>query len=112
MNLNTKEIEKILENAQISGGVTLSSGIPVHKKFGYQYSKTPNSEVNIAENFTEAECIIRTLNGNCGIWFHDGKIYIETSYWTAKLETALKLGRKYRQLAVYDWKNSRDILVD
>ena len=113
MKLQMKDIAEILERVRDKdGGATLVSGSPIHATSGYQYSKTPNTETNSTESLEKAVVMVQVMDGNCGIWYNDGKFYIETSYWTEDLDEALEMGRKYGQMAIYDWKNQRDIKVN
>lgn len=113
MKLQRKDIVEMLERVRDKdGGATLVAGKPIHASTGYQYSKTPNTETNSTKSISRAVIMIRKMEGNCGIWYNSGKFYIETSYWTPDLNEALEMGRKYGQLAVYDWENQKDIMVN
>lgn len=47
-----------------------------------------------------------------GLWVENGYTYIENSVHVDSLDLALSLARKYNQLSIWDWKNSKCIYVE
>lgn len=106
-----KNIGKLLENIQKhESGATLQNYISAHYAHGYQYSRTPNTGTNTAATVKEAMAIIQNLRGSCGIWYHAGLFYIETSYHTYSLIEAVLEARKHHQISIYDW--ARDAYIN
>lgn len=46
-----------------------------------------------------------------GLWVENGYTYIDNSIHVDSLELAVSLARKYNQLSIWDWKNSKCIYV-
>lgn len=47
-----------------------------------------------------------------GLWVETGYTYIDNSVHVDSLDLALSLARKYNQLSIWDWANSKCIYVE
>lgn len=110
--MNKNELKELLKQIkEDQSGATLHDYREMKYLSGFQYSKTENSETNTAADIETALRIIDSLKGSCGIWFYENLFYIETSYHTQSLETALHEAKKHNQISVYDWKKDSYINV-
>lgn len=110
-NSFTALIETLERIKKYESGATLENYISAHYTTGYQYSITRNNDTNTAETVKKAAEMIQALKGNCGIWYHNKKFYIETSYHTNSILTAGLNAWNHDQLSIYDWKNDKYINI-
>ena len=83
------------------GGVTLKSGKPVSYKTGYQVAT--DGVVVDARNEARIYNEILRMGGDCGLWFSEGKCYIDRSHRVNTKREAIEEGRAHNQLSVLKW---------
>ena len=104
--------ENILKNIQTLAamkdldGATLKNNKPIHYENGYQVA---SKSMIITRSIVLAAVTIEKNNGNCGIWLENGIYYIDYSHHIKTLEKALELGKRWKQISIYSWKESRCI---
>lgn len=94
--INIRTLRKLGNN----DGITLKGGKIVTYKTGYQVA-TEGVEVN---NVEEIRAIVKKYGGNCGIWYNEGTYYIDKCHRVKNKMDAIKAGKQYNQLSIYDWK--------
>ena len=107
----TNIVLALMDIAKNETGFTWKNYSPVSYETGYQYSITPNSSANNTSDVSAAAAMVEQLNGTCGVWFYNGRWYVETSLYSKDLQTALKEAKAAEQLTIYDWKNDDYINV-
>lgn len=100
MKKNTiMNIISILHTMCEEGGATLRKGEPVAYPTGYQVGlhgkRTRNIEIAL-------DTVLK-WGGNAGLWKHRGFWYIDESIHVDTLAEAMELGRKHKQLSIFDW---------
>lgn len=116
--MNLQKLKEILDK----GGATLSHLTlePITMQGGYQVAVSDNSMVLCLDDMALESVlfVIRALSSDIqfkrdmayiGLWVNKGKLYIEKSYYTSNLATAMEMAHKYKQLAVWDWANGKEI---
>lgn len=102
-----------LKDIKANKGITLNKdGYPMQFNKGYQVSQK-DLEIIPAYRLTKKH-LIEILNklpkGVClGVWIDDGKAYIDQSVRYMHKTTALKLGKAFNQISIWDWQNSKAI---
>ena len=68
---------------------------------------------NMEHTSSIQKCISRFINSGItfGTWLHDKKIYIDKNIQVNDLEEAIKIGRENHQLAIYDYKEHKEITL-
>ena len=94
--INIRTLKKLANN----DGLTLKNGVAITYKSGWQVADFGEETTDIKK----AMQIIKTMGGNCGIWFADGVYYIDHSFRVATKKEALALGKKYNQISVLNWR--------
>lgn len=92
---------RTLKKLKSDDGLTLKNGKPIHYKSGYQVA----TEGIVTKDPKEAMSAIRSMKGNAGIWFSDGKYYIDKSHRVDTKKEALEVGRANNQISVLRWKD-------
>lgn len=108
---NTNIILALMDIAKDESGFTWKNYRPVKYADGFQYSITPNTSENNTNNVSAAAAMVEQLNGTCGVWFYNGRWYVESSLYAEDLHTALQAAKAAEQLTIYDWKNDGYINV-
>lgn len=73
------------------------SGVSVHGKLDHN-------------GITDALSLMEIEDGEViGIWENNGLSYIDRSYHFSNKDTAIKIGKVFNQIAIYDCANSKDI---
>lgn len=110
-NINFKEIIK-------NGGATLDkNGNNIKKSNGFMvsiigYEYTTKNEQDAQKKVLEYMEILKNDNNlYVGIWLENGIIYVDLSLWFLEKDTALEIGKKNRQLAIYDLKENKSIYL-
>lgn len=88
-------------------GLTLIRGQPVKYKTGWQVC----TEGVIVETPEEALKAVVHYNGNCGIWFYEGKYYIDKCIRVSTKHEALKLAAAHHQIAIFNWSKMKSEVV-
>ena len=71
-------------------GLTLKNGNPITYKSGWQVATEGQETADIHE----AMAIIKSYNGNCGIWYYENRYYIDKSHRVSTKREAMKIGRE------------------
>lgn len=102
---------QIIEN----NGATLNKkGEMVQLKSGYQVSKRDCLKIPV-QQFTN-ELIEKILafglkrGEYAGFWIDNGYIYGDISVRIATKKSAVEMGKQLHQIAVWDWKNNKNVL--
>ena len=95
--INIRTLKKIENN----GGLTLKNGKPINYKTGWQVATegVETKDINAVRN------LIKSYNGNCGLWLCDGTWYIDKSHRVTTKKEALKIGRECNQISILKWAN-------
>lgn len=83
-----------------NSGMTLKNGELIEYKSGWQvadYGKDTRSAYNVMKYIAE-------MDGTCGIWYSDGRYYVDHSFRVDTKKEALEIGRKHNQISVFGWK--------
>lgn len=107
------EIKEIIKN----GGATLDTNLKnADLKNGYMVSMVGYENIISLDNLSSMEEIEETLNeykriakrnnAFIGAWVDDNKIYLDISKNYKRLVNAIKIGKKNKQLAIFDINNS------
>lgn len=107
----TNIVLALMDIAKNETGFTWKNYSPVSYENGYQYSITPNSSENNTADVAAAAAMVEQLNGTCGVWFYNGRWYVESSLYAEDLQTALQAAKAAEQLTIYDWKENAYINV-
>jgi len=102
------KIKKIMEETFKNGGCT-----PIIQG-RYVVGLEEDGEVfNMEHKSSIQKCIARFINNGItvGTWLHDKKIYIDKNIQLNDLEEAIQIGRENHQLAIYDCKENKEILL-
>ena len=102
-----KTIESIIKN----GGGNLKDWQPVNYSSGYMVAIEDGTIINI-NDIDSIINYIDSINGSCGLWVNDGKLYIDISINIESKEEALKLASDLKELAIFDCKNLKDIPLE
>lgn len=95
--INIRTINKLTDN----DGLTLKNGKPITYKTGWQVA-TEGVECTTPR---EAIKMVKTYNGNCGVWLSNGIYYIDKSQRVNTKREALEIGRACNQISVLKWAN-------
>lgn len=102
------KIKQIMQDTVTKGGCTPTV------KGRYIVGLEEDGEIfNIENSSSIRKCIARFINSGItfGTWLHDKKIYIDKNVQLNDLEEAIKLGRENHQIAIYDYKENKEILL-
>ena len=95
---NVRTIRKLADN----DGITLRDGYAVTYKTGYQVAGigTVTTSPDMAMKLARI-----TYGGNCGIWFYEGKYYVDPCKRISTKKEALAIGRAQNQISILKWDN-------
>lgn len=97
--MNFKKFKKVMSYCKQYGGATLDGfGRVVKFDSGYQVAYTDHA--------------VKGCKAVRGMLSNNGYTYIDNSVHVDSLDLALSLARKYNQLSIWDWKNSKCIYVE
>lgn len=113
-------MKELMNQAIVLGGLTIAkvNGKPQEVRFtkGYQVAKTGISFTDLDEALDKLERLADELQEGddwfIGLWHDNGTLYIEPSYYIDDRDYALKLGKYYGQLAIYDWSINDSITIE
>lgn len=91
---------RTLKKLNNDDGLTLKNGKLIMYKSGWQVATEGYETTDIEE----AMKIIKTLEGNCGVWFSNGIYYIDKSHRVNTKKIALAVGRECHQISVLNWR--------
>ena len=94
--INIRTLKKLRDN----DGLTLKNGAAITYRSGWQVADYGFETTSIKE----AMQIIKSMGGNCGVWFADGVYYIDHSFRVSTKKEALALGKKCNQISVLNWR--------
>lgn len=114
--MNFKKFKKAMSYCKQYGGATLDGfGKVVKFDSGYQVAYTDHAVKGRKAVRGMLSNIVDTALQSAhyaGLWIENDYIYIDNSVHVDSLEMALSLARKYNQLSVWDWANSKCIYVE
>lgn len=94
--INIRTLKKLANN----DGLTLKKGVPITYKSGWQVATEGVETTNIKE----AMKMIKTYNGDCGVWYSEGIYYIDKSHRVNTKREAMEIGKRCNQISVLDWR--------
>lgn len=94
--INIRTLRKLAEN----DGLTLKNGKIITYKSGWQVA-TEGLETS---DINEAIKMVRTYEGNCGVWYSEGIYYIDKSHRVNTKREALEVGRAHNQISILNWR--------
>ena len=68
-------------------------------KSGWQVALRGKATTSVCE----AQEIIQSMNGSCGVWYSNGIYYIDECRRVDTKKEALRIGRDHQQISVYGW---------
>lgn len=101
--INVRSIRKLTDN----DGLTLKHGKPVTYKSGWQVAE----EGCTARTAEQAMALIRSYNGNCGVWYFEGTYYIDPTKRVDTKREALEIGAAHNQQTVLKWATMAIVAV-
>ena len=110
-SLKNKNINKLFDDALKNGGLTVNkSGLVVDFEKGFQVSKKDCYIIDIKQKAKCLKAITNILNKIeknefCGLWIDKNKLYIDISVNITEKQKAVEIGKKLKQLSIYDWHN-------
>ena len=109
-NLKNKNINKLFDYAIKNGGATIDQKKQITNfKKGFQVSKKDCYIVDIDKKSECLQKITNVLNNIkkdefCGLWIDKNKLYIDISINITEKQKAVEIGKKLKQLSIYDWQ--------
>ena len=94
--INIRTHRKLTDN----DGLTLKNGKPITYKSGWQVATEGLETTDI----WVAMVMIKTYDGNCGVWFSNGIYYIDKSHRVNTKHEALEIGRACNQISILNWR--------
>ena len=94
--INIRTLRKLTDN----DGLTLKNGKPITYKSGWQVATEGLETTDIRV----AMVMIKTYDGNCGVWFSNGIYYIDKSHRVNTKHEALEIGRACNQISILNWR--------
>ena len=107
----TNKKETLLNQIIKNGGGNLKAWQPVNYSIGYMVAIKKGAIIDINDTASIIN-FIDSINGSCGLWVNDEKIYIDISINIESKEEALKLASDLKELAIFDCKNLKDIPLE
>lgn len=68
-------------------------------KSGWQVALRGKSTTSVCE----AQEIIQSMGGSCGVWYFNGTYYIDECRRVDTKKDALRIGRDHQQISIYGW---------
>ena len=94
-------MRKMLEALKNNDGLTLKDYKSILYKTGYQVADY-GTECKTIDSALEA---IKSMQGNCGIWYSDGIYYVDHSFRVNTKKEALTIGKAHNQISVLKWSD-------
>lgn len=94
--INIRTLKKLTNN----DGLTLKNGKPITYKSGWQVATEGMETTDIRV----AMVMIKSYDGNCGVWFSNGIYYIDKSHRVNTKHEALEIGRACNQISILNWR--------
>ena len=114
--MDFNKFKKIMSYCKQYGGATLDGfGRVVKFDSGYQVAYTDHAVKGRKAVRGMLSNIVDTALQSAhyaGLWVENGYTYIDNSVHVDSLDLALSLARKYNQLSIWDWENSKCIYVE
>lgn len=114
--MNFNKFKKIMSYCKQYGGATLDGfGRVVKFDSGYQVAYTDHAVKGRKAVRGMLSNIVDTALQSAhyaGLWVETGYTYIVDTVHVDSLDLALSLARKYNQLSIWDWANSKCIYVE
>ena len=107
--LTIEQFERIKEETSKTGGCTFENFEVVHYSSGYQVATTNRSIKAVTDS--QLFRALKETGGNGGTWVNNGAVYVDKSYYESDLQKALISGKKYNQLAIWNWSAMDEIKV-
>ena len=94
--INIRTLRKLTDN----DGLTLKNGKPITYKSGWQVATEgiETTDIRVAME------MIKTYDGNCGVWFSNGIYYIDKSHRVNTKHEALEIGKACNQISILNWR--------
>ncbi len=111
--MKKQQLLQIIED----GGATLNkSGAAVNFENGYQVSIKDCYTIEIRNARKILKAINKLLRGIdagafVGVWIDGGKAFIDISQHITGKAYAVELGRRKRQISIYDWQRGRCVYL-
>lgn len=102
--------ERILKDIIANGGGNLKDWQPVNYSNGYMVAIEDGTIIDI-KDIDSIINYIDSVNGSCGLWVHDGKLYIDISINIESLDDAIAMASG-KELAIWDCANSKEIPLE
>lgn len=87
----------------------LNSGYVVALK-GHE-KVTKDNEQEVTSTFNSLFTLARSLGAFIGTWKHNDKVYIDLSMHVLSLAKAIEMGKRNKQIAIWDCKNKEEIIL-
>jgi hypothetical protein len=107
----------LLEKVVLFEGMTLTKNLSeLNTNQGYQVSIKDLLKIKV-ENLTN-DYLINILNGvkwelengqYIGLWIDKGLLYIDISVHESHYHTAIEMGRRFNQKAIFDWHDMKSV---
>lgn len=97
--INIRSIRKLANG----DGLTLKNGKVINYKSGWQVADQGVETTDAREAINA----VKSMNGNCGVWFENGVYYIDHSFRVDTKREALEIGRKFNQISVFGWRTKK-----
>lgn len=108
--IENKNIKNLFNDAIKNGGLTVNkSGQAVSFETGYQVSKKDCFVIDIKKKAKCLKSINQILNEIeshefCGLWIDNKKLYVDITVNITNKQKAVEIGKKLKQLSIYDWQ--------
>ena len=97
--INIRSIRKLVNG----DGLTLKNCKVINYKSGWQVADHGIETTDAREAINA----VKSMNGNCGVWFENGVYYIDHSFRVDTKREALEIGRKFNQISVFGWRTKK-----
>lgn len=101
---NFNQLYTLLTDLYNNDGLTLKHGEPIVYKSGYQVARDNGA---ITADAREAVQAVMAANGNAGIWFSNGKYYIDNSFRVSTKRDAMRIAKEEKQISILQWKGMK-----
>lgn len=101
-------MEQVLRALKENDGFTLKRGKPIHYKSGWQVA----TNGIVTRSIKQAQKVIHDYNGDCGVWYHANRYYVDRSIRVDTKRKAMEIGKRCNQLTILRWRDLAVIAVD